>query len=239
MSDLWLPIRINGDVAVLKGIMKEMLAEERKRPGSVFDLEFIKNFTADFDRFVEDLEAASWDDILVSSGVTREEIRAAAEIAINSKRIICCWAMGLTQHRNAVATIQEIMNFLLLGGNIGRPGAGPCPVRGHSNVQGDRTMGIWERMNDTFMKKLGHEFNFDPPREHGTDTVETIKANASRRDSRVHCHGRQFPFRFAGHGVYREGTPEMPIDRARRDQAQPLPPDYGRDRADPAMSRSL
>ena len=87
--------------------------------------------------------------------MTREQIRQAAEVAINSKRIICCWAMGLTQHRNAVATIQEIMNFLLLGGNIGRPGSGPCPVRGHSNVQGDRTMGICERMNETFMKKLG------------------------------------------------------------------------------------
>ena len=176
LSDLWLPIRINGDVAVLKGIMKEMLAEERQRPGTVFDLEFIKNFTAGFEQFVEDLEAASWDDILVCSGVTRDQIRAAAEIAINSKRIICCWAMGLTQHRNAVATIQEIMNFLLLGGNIGRPGAGPCPVRGHSNVQGDRTMGICERMSETFMQKLRQEFNFDPPREHGTDTVETIKA---------------------------------------------------------------
>jgi len=175
LSDLWVPIRINGDVAVLKGIMKEMLAEERKRPGSVFDQDFIKNFTAGFDRFIEDLEASNWDDILVSSGVTREQIRAACEIAVNSKRIICCWAMGLTQHRNAVATIQEIMNFLLLGGNIGRPGAGPCPVRGHSNVQGDRTMGIWERMNEMFMQKLGHEFNFDPPREQGTDTVETIK----------------------------------------------------------------
>ena len=175
LSDLWLPIRINGDVAVLKGIMKEMLTEERKRPGAVFDQEFIRDFTAGFDRFTEDLDAANWDDILFSSGVTREQIRAAAEIAISSKRIICCWAMGLTQHRNAVATIQEIMNFLLLGGNIGRAGAGPCPVRGHSNVQGDRTMGICERMNETFMKKLGGEFNFDPPREHGTDTVETIK----------------------------------------------------------------
>ena len=174
LSDLWLPIRINGDVAVLKGIMKEMLTEERKRPGAVFDQEFIRDFTAGFDRFIEDLAAASWDDILFSSGVTREQIRAAAEIAISSKRIICCWAMGLTQHRNAVATIQEIMNFLLLGGNIGRAGAGPCPVRGHSNVQGDRTMGICERMNETFMKKLGDEFNFDPSREHGTDTVETI-----------------------------------------------------------------
>ncbi len=111
----------------------------------------------------------------MSSGLTREQIREAAEIAMASKRIICCWAMGLTQHKNAVATIQEIMNFLLLGGNIGRPGAGPCPVRGHSNVQGDRTMGIWERMNDGFLDKLGKEFNFAPPREHGTDTVETIK----------------------------------------------------------------
>ena len=141
-------MRINGDVAVLKGIMKEMLAEEEKRPGTVFDHEFIRNYTVGFDDFIADLRAASWDDILVSSGVTREQIRAAAEIAMPSKRIICCWAMGLTQHKNAVATIQEIMNFLLLGGNIGRPGAGPCPVRGHSNVQGDRTMGIWERMND-------------------------------------------------------------------------------------------
>jgi molybdopterin-dependent oxidoreductase alpha subunit len=175
LSDLWLPVRINGDVAVLKGMMKEMLAEEEKCPGAVFDQEFIRNYTAGYDQFIADLRAASWDDILVSSGLTREQIREAAEIAMTSKRIICCWAMGLTQHKNAVGTIQEIMNFLLLGGNIGRPGAGPCPVRGHSNVQGDRTMGIWERMNDDFLVKLGKEFNFEPPRGHGTDTVETIK----------------------------------------------------------------
>jgi len=175
LSDLWLPVRINGDVAVLKGIMKEMLAEEEKRPGSVFDLEFIRDYAAGFDEFIADLRATSWDDILVSSGVTRETIRAAAEIAVQSKRIICCWAMGLTQHKNAVGTIQEIVNFLLLGGNIGRKGAGPCPVRGHSNVQGDRTMGIWERMNDKFLDKLAAEFAFDPPREHGADTVEAIK----------------------------------------------------------------
>jgi molybdopterin-dependent oxidoreductase alpha subunit len=175
LSDLWLPLRINGDVAVLKGMMKEMLVEEDRRPGSVFDLEFIRNYTAGFDAFIADLRATSWDDIVVSSGVTREQIRAAAGIAMQSKRIICCWAMGLTQHPNAVATIQEIINFLLLGGNIGRPGAGPCPVRGHSNVQGDRTMGIWERMNEKFLDKLGAEFGFDPPRGHGTDTVETIK----------------------------------------------------------------
>ncbi len=94
---------------------------------------------------------------------------------MQSKRIICCWAMGLTQHPNAVGTLQTILNFLLLGGNIGRPGAGPCPVRGHSNVQGDRTMGIWERMSDAFLDRLGAEFRFEPPREHGHDVVETIK----------------------------------------------------------------
>ncbi|HEX8898199.1 MAG TPA: FdhF/YdeP family oxidoreductase, partial [Chthoniobacterales bacterium] len=175
LSDLWLPLRINGDVAVLKGMMKEMLAKEEKGPGSVFDLEFIRNHTAGFAEFIADLRATSWDDILASSGLSRDRIRAAAEIAMQSKRIICCWAMGLTQHKNAVATIQEIINFLLLGGNIGRQGAGPCPVRGHSNVQGDRTMGIWERMNDNFLDKLGAEFGFDAPRKHGADTVETIK----------------------------------------------------------------
>jgi molybdopterin-dependent oxidoreductase alpha subunit len=175
LSDLWLPVRINGDVAVFKGLMKEMLAEEEQRPGSVFDLEFIRASTAGFEELVADLRATNWDDVLVSSGLSREQIRAAAEIAVQSDRIICCWAMGLTQHPNAVATIQEIVNFLLLRGNIGRPGAGPCPVRGHSNVQGDRTMGIWEQMNDKFLDKLGAEFGFEPPREHGTDTVETIK----------------------------------------------------------------
>ena len=175
LSDLWLPIRINGDLAVMKGIMKEMLGAEERNPGSAFDHDFIRNYTFGFDPFIAAMKAASWDDILFSSGVTREQIRAAAEIAMGAKRIICCWAMGLTQHRNAVATIQEIMNFLLLRGNIGRPGAGPCPVRGHSNVQGDRTMGVWERISDRFREKLGEEFGFAPPTEPGTDTVRTIK----------------------------------------------------------------
>ena len=175
LSDLWLPVRINGDVAVMKGMMKEMLAEEDERPGTVFDIEFIHRYTTGFDDFITDLRRASWDDILFSSGLTRTQIREAAEIAMGAKRIICTWAMGLTQHKNAVDTIQTVMNFLLLRGNIGRQGAGPCPVRGHSNVQGDRTVGIWERMNDHFMQQLGKEFAFTPPPEPGTDTVETIK----------------------------------------------------------------
>ena len=176
LADVWLPVRINGDMATMRGIMKEMLEEEGRHPGAVIDRQFIEQYTVGFDEFAAHVRATSWDRIVTISGLTRDQIRAAAEIAMRSKRIICCWAMGLTQHKNAVATIQEVMNFLLLGGNIGKPGAGPCPVRGHSNVQGDRTMGIWERMSAAFLEKLGREFQFTPPREHGTDTVETIKA---------------------------------------------------------------
>ena len=175
LSDLWLPVRINGDMAAMRGIMKEMLAQEESKPGSVFDHAFIEEYTVGFHEFIEHLRATAWDDIIEGSGLSRDQIREAATIAMRCKRIICCWAMGLTQHKNAVVTIQEVMNFLLLGAHIGRPGAGPCPIRGHSNVQGDRTMGIWERMNDCFKEKLSDEFQFTPPTEHGTDTVETIK----------------------------------------------------------------
>ncbi|MDD5200713.1 MAG: FdhF/YdeP family oxidoreductase [Terrimicrobiaceae bacterium] len=176
MSDLWLPVRVNGDMATLKGIMLEMLAAEERAPGRVFDREFIEHYCAGFDAFVEELRRTDWRQIEESSGLTRGQIREAADIAVHCDRIICCWAMGLTQHRNSVATIEEVMNFLFLKGNIGRPGAGACPVRGHSNVQGDRTMGIWERMGRPFLDRLGSEFGFDPPREDGLDTVETIHA---------------------------------------------------------------
>ena len=175
LADLWLPVRINGDMAAMRGIMKEMFDAEDRRLGGVLDREFIEQYTIGFQQFAAHVRATPWEQITEVSGLTREQIRSAAEIAIRSKRIVCCWAMGLTQHKNAVATIQEVMNFLLLGGNIGKRGAGPCPVRGHSNVQGDRTMGIWERMTDAFRDKLGHEFQFSPPAEPGADTVETIK----------------------------------------------------------------
>jgi len=175
LADLWLPVRINGDMAAMRGIMKEMLEEEDRRPGAALDRQFIDQYTTGFEEFAAHVCVTPWDQILEISGLTREQIRTAAEIAMRAKRIICCWAMGLTQHKNAVATIQEVMNFLLLGGNIGKRGAGPCPVRGHSNVQGDRTMGIWERMTDAFREKLNREFQFSPPHGHGTNTVETIK----------------------------------------------------------------
>jgi molybdopterin-dependent oxidoreductase alpha subunit len=176
LADLFLQLRINGDVPLLKGIMKEMLEEEGRRPGEVLDHEFIREQTEGFESFTQALKEVSWDEIIEQSGIAREQIREAARIMIASERTIICWAMGLTQHRNAVANIQEIVNLLLLRGQIGKPGAGACPVRGHSNVQGDRTMGIWERPTESFLDSLSKEFKFEPPREFGLDTVESIKA---------------------------------------------------------------
>ena len=163
ISDLWLPVRVNGDIAVMKGIMLEMLAREERNPGSVFDRLFIERYCVGVEPFLEELRRTKWAEIEECSGLTRQQIRAAAEVAMQSDRIICCWAMGLTQHRNSVATIEEVMNFLFLRGNIGRPGAGACPVRGHSNVQGDRTMGICENVGQRFLDALGREFRFEPP----------------------------------------------------------------------------
>ncbi len=176
ISDLWLPVRVNGDMAAIKGIMLEMLAAEERNPGSVFDRAFIEKSCMGYEPFLEELRRTEWRQIEEASGLAREQIRKAADIAVRSDRIICCWAMGLTQHRNSVSTIEEVMNFLFLKGNIGRPGAGACPVRGHSNVQGDRTMGICDNMGQRFLDDLGREFGFRPPRERGLDTVNTIKA---------------------------------------------------------------
>ncbi len=176
MADLHLPVRINGDVALLKGILKEMLEREERLPGTVVNADFVEAQTEGFEALIEDLRNESWDVILEQSGVARDQIREAAELAARSQRIICCWAMGLTQHKNAVANIQQVVNLLLLRGSIGKPGAGACPVRGHSNVQGDRTMGIWERPSQAFLDALEREFNFSPPRHHGYDTVNAIRA---------------------------------------------------------------
>ncbi|MEK7285892.1 MAG: FdhF/YdeP family oxidoreductase [Nitrospirota bacterium] len=171
-----LPIRINGDVAVFKGIMKALLEAEDNNAGTVFDSEFIARYTEGFEDLVRSLRATTWDEICEACGVSRELINEAAAVAMNAKTTICCWAMGLTQHKNAVDTIQEVVNFLLLRGSIGKPGAGVCPVRGHSNVQGDRTMGIWETPDPQFLDLLAKEFHFDPPRKHGYDTVHAMQA---------------------------------------------------------------
>jgi molybdopterin-dependent oxidoreductase alpha subunit len=177
----FLPVRINGDVALLKGIMKEMLHLEEKSPGTVFNHDFIRQYTVGFSEWIEDLRNTSWELIVNESGINKEEIQKTALIASQSKRMIICWAMGLTQHINAVANIQLAINLLLLGGHFGRSGAGACPVRGHSNVQGDRTMGISEKMPEEFLRRLGTEFCFEPPRHHGLDTVHSIQAMADGR----------------------------------------------------------
>ena len=171
LADLFLQVRINGDVALLKGISKAVLAQN-----GVLDRDFIARYTSGFEEFAFALNTVSWNEIVLQSGVSQEQIERAAEIFIKSERTIFCWAMGLTQHRNAVANIQEIVNLMLLRGQVGKPGAGLCPVRGHSNVQGDRTMGIWERPTDAFLDRLGDEFEFEPPRNHGFDTVRAIHA---------------------------------------------------------------
>ncbi len=173
---LFLPVRVNGDVALLKGIMKEMLAADRASGGRKLAHDFISHHTEGFEALAADLDAESWERIVADSGVSRDQIKQAADIALGSERMICCWAMGITQHKNGVANVQSIVNFALLRGQIGRRGAGLCPVRGHSNVQGDRTVGIWEKMSDAFLEALGKEFGFQPPRKHGFDTVRTIQA---------------------------------------------------------------
>lgn len=166
------PVKINGDVALLKGIQKAIL---ESHPESI-DRVFIEKYTEGFDDYRRDIENEAWTAIEAGSGISESAIREIAAVIASAKSMICCWAMGLTQHRNAVANIQEIVNLLLLGGHFGRTGTGACPVRGHSNVQGDRTMGIWERPTREFLDRLAAEFNFTPPYEHGYDTVETIEA---------------------------------------------------------------
>jgi molybdopterin-dependent oxidoreductase alpha subunit len=176
LAGLFLTVQVNGDVALLKGIMKEMIEEDDRTGPRILAHDFIRDRTEGFEEFARDIRAESWDRIVGNSGISRELIRQAAEIAMASERMICTWAMGITQHRNGVANVQSIVNFALLRGQIGRSGAGVCPVRGHSNVQGDRTMGIWEKMSPEFLEALGREFGFASPTKHGFDAVQAIDA---------------------------------------------------------------
>jgi molybdopterin-dependent oxidoreductase alpha subunit len=176
ISDLFLPVRINGDVAVLKGIAKALLEAEDRDPGTELDHRFIGDRTAGFEAFAADIRGESWDVIVAEGGVERTLIRQAAEVLRRSERIIFCWAMGLTQHRNAVGNIQMVVNLALMRGAVGKPGAGLCPVRGHSNVQGDRTVGITPRPAPAFLDRLAEACAFDPPRTPGLDTVDAIRA---------------------------------------------------------------
>jgi len=176
LASRFVRVRVGGDVALLKGVMKELLALEAERPGEALDREFIERHTTGFEAFRAALDAEPWDALVAESGIERAEMRELAVLYAASRATIACWAMGLTQHRFGVANVQEVMNLLLLRGNVGKPGAGPCPVRGHSNVQGDRTMGVWERPSAAFLERLGREFAFAPPREPGWSSVEALEA---------------------------------------------------------------
>ncbi|HEU5290586.1 MAG TPA: FdhF/YdeP family oxidoreductase [Cyclobacteriaceae bacterium] len=175
ITDLWLQVKINEDVALLKAINKLLLEEEKKNPETVDD-EFIKEKTTGYENYVKELNKHNLDDLIIRSGVEKESVLQAAAVLARKKRIIVCWAMGLTQHKNAVDNIREIVNMLLLKGSIGKEGAGTCPVRGHSNVQGDRTMGIYEKPSPQFLASLKNTFGFNPPKKNGYDSVESIQA---------------------------------------------------------------
>jgi molybdopterin-dependent oxidoreductase alpha subunit len=176
LATLFLPVKINGDVPLLKGIMKELLIREEQYPGTILDMPFIRECTEGFDRFATMIRNTSWQKIVDGSGIPLEGIHRAVDIVVQAKTIICTWAMGMTQHKNAVGNMQEIINFLLMRGNIGKPGAGACPVRGHSNVQGDRTMGITDNPPPEFLERLGTVCQFPPPAQRGLDAVRGIKA---------------------------------------------------------------
>ena len=201
LADLFLQVRIGGDMALLKGMMKVMLERERAAPGTVFDHEFIDAYTTGYAELLSALDVTSWDDILYASGLTKEQIAEAAELYMSSDRVISCWAMGLTQHKDSVATIQDLVNLHLLRGQIGKLGAGLCPVRGHSNVQGDRTVGIWEKINPRFKEALEREFNFEVPPHNGWSTVESI---AAMRDGRAKVF-------FAIGGNFLSATPDNDV----------------------------
>ena len=175
ISSHYFQLRVGGDFALVKGMMK-YLVECEDAGEQVIDHTFIAEHTTGFGDVVEDLRAESWALLEQESGLSIEQIRTAAEVYKNAERTIACWGMGITQHPHSVATIQMIGNLLLMRGNIGREGAGLCPVRGHSNVQGDRTMGIWEKPPAALLDRLGQVFDFEPPRRNGVDTVEAIQA---------------------------------------------------------------
>ncbi|MEM9526973.1 MAG: FdhF/YdeP family oxidoreductase [Bacteroidota bacterium] len=181
ISDLFLQVRINEDMSLVRAICKILWEKEKEAPGTVFDQNFIEQHTSGYPAWTEMLEATDLERCINSSGIARERIEEAAGLIHGSERIVLCYAMGLTQHHNSVDIIKEMVNLLLCKGAMGKEGAGICPVRGHSNVQGDRTVGIWEKLKPEFAEKLKNHFNFDPPTEEGYDVVNSCKAMTEGR----------------------------------------------------------
>ncbi|WP_414940587.1 FdhF/YdeP family oxidoreductase [Amycolatopsis sp. cmx-11-51] len=201
LADEFAQIRLGGDLALFQAIGHLLLRWERETPGTIVDRAFVESSTEGFDAYANHLREIDWTEVAAATGLPREQIERLARMIATSQRTIYCWAMGLTQHKHAVQTISEVANLALVRGMIGEPGAGLCPVRGHSNVQGDRTMGIWEKMPESFMDSLDDEFGIKVPREHGYDTVAAIRA---MRDGK----GKVF---FAVGGNFASATPDTEL----------------------------
>ena len=204
LSDQYLQVMVNGDVALLKAIMLIMLEKEEANPGTIFDRKFIEKNTAGYEAFIGDLKKYDLNELAENCGISINQINQVAETIIANEKMIICWAMGLTQHKNGVDNIREIVNLLLLLGSIGKPGAGTCPVRGHSNVQGDRTMGIWEVLKPAFAEKLKDYFDFEPPMKEGYNVVHAIKA----------MHEKRAKVFFAMGGNFLSATPDTELTAA-------------------------
>ncbi|WP_133000285.1 FdhF/YdeP family oxidoreductase [Luteimonas arsenica] len=196
ISSDYLQLKIGGDLAAIKGIIRHVLERDAEAVAgggaSLLDRAFIDGHTTGFDAFAANVLAEPWETILAESGLDEAQIRHAGDIYLASERVIACWGMGITQHKHSVATINMIVNLLLLRGNLGRPGAGACPVRGHSNVQGDRTMMIWEKPPAAFLDRIEQVFGFEPPRNDGYDTVGAIEAMIEGRAKVFFAMGGNF-----------------------------------------------
>ncbi|WP_410589645.1 FdhF/YdeP family oxidoreductase [Amycolatopsis sp. lyj-23] len=201
LADEFAQIRLGGDLALFQAVGHLLLAWDAEAPGTIVDRDFVERLTEGFDGYAGHLREIDWPEVERATGLPRPQIERVARMIASSERTIYCWAMGLTQHKHAVPTISEIANLALMRGMIGKPGAGLCPVRGHSNVQGDRTMGIWEKMPQSFLDALAAEFGIEVPREHGFDTVDAIRA---MRDGR----GKVF---FAVGGNFAAATPDSAL----------------------------
>lgn len=173
LANLYLQVKINEDVALLKILLLRLLEEAEKSP-EIIDQDFIAQKTEGFEAFITEIKSQDYHSLVERTGLEISQIEVLIDWLCKKDKIIACWAMGLTQHVNAVDNIQEIVNLLLLKGSIGKEGAGTCPVRGHSNVQGDRSMGIWEKPSKQFLDTLATTFGFEPPRKHGVDVVQAI-----------------------------------------------------------------
>jgi len=185
ISSMFIHPTLGGDLALIKGVIKRTIelddAAQVSGAERILDTQFIEQHTSGFPAFAADARAESWDDIIGQSGVAREDIEKLTQVYVKGRAVIATWGMGLTQHKHAVGTIQLLSNMMMLRGNIGRPGAGLCPVRGHSNVQGDRTVGIDEKPSEAFLDRLERVFEFKAPRAHGNDTVASVMAMLAGR----------------------------------------------------------